>query len=218
VYRLLIGSIALIGLMGCAAPPLGPAPLQSDVPHIYVVRREGHTGIAVEAARWPTREWSLLADFPAARFLEFGRGDAIYYQAREKTLTMTLGAGLWPSPSVIEVLASPELDQLPTRGYDIVPIRVTPQQLQAVADSIAQSFSASTPIPTGTQWTTAAGESRFYQARGSFHLLRLCNRWTVEQLRAAGCERARGPVLFASQVLRAARRCQATQRMQAAPE
>lgn len=210
MYRLLICSITLIGLLACATPRT-PAQWQADGPHIYVVRREGHTGILIDVAHWPDRSWSLLADFPAARYLEFGRGDAIYYQAQEKTLTMTLGAGLWPSPSVIEVLAPTELDRQPSAAYDIVPIAVTQQELQAVSDSIAQSFSARTPLPTGTQWTTAVGESRFYHARGSFHLFRLCNRWTMEQLRAAGCRRTGGPVLFAAQVMRAARRCRAAQ-------
>jgi hypothetical protein len=219
VYRLLLlGLITLAGVAGCASPPITTTVWQPQAPHIYVVRREQHTGIAIDIAQWPDRTWPLLADFPDARFLEFGRGDAIYYQAQEKTLSMTLGAAFWPSPSVIEVLAQTELDRLRTAGYDIVAIPVTPRELQALASSIARSFSTSPPLATGTAWTTAAGESRFYHARGNFHLFRLCNRWTAQQLRAAGCALSGWPVGLASQVMRAGRRCQAAHLTDAARE
>jgi hypothetical protein len=212
MYPLLVvlGSLLLASLTGCALPAAAPL---TDAPHvIYVVRRELHTGVAIAAEAWPDRDWSLLAEFADARYLEFGRGDAAYYQALQKTLGMTLGAVFLPNRSVIEVLAQPDLERMATHDYDIVAVPVTQQQLDALGESITRSFTASSPIPTGTRWTSVAGETRFYDARGSFHLFRLCNRWTAEQLRAAGCSLSPWPVFLSSQVMRAARRCEAARR------
>jgi hypothetical protein len=45
-------------------------------------------------------------------------------------------------------------------------------------------------------------------ANGKFHLFRMCNRWTAEQLATAGCQIGRWPVFTASRVLDEAQRCE----------
>ena len=54
------------------------------------------------------------ADFPEARFFEFGWGDAAYYPAREATLGMALSAALVPTPAVVHVVG---LDRHPADAF-----------------------------------------------------------------------------------------------------
>src|SRR5688500_3301667 len=93
-------------LVGCAsndtcyAPTTPPETLRS----IYVVKRAWHTGIAVAAADWPNRDWSVLRDFPDSGYLEFGWGDARFYQAEEESLWLGIRAAFFSTSSAIHVI------------------------------------------------------------------------------------------------------------------
>src|SRR5687768_10757927 len=71
---------------------------------IYVIRRGWHTGVAVAKHDWPNRQWSLLNDFSDSDYLEFGWGDARFYQAERNTFWLGVRAALWPTASVIHVI------------------------------------------------------------------------------------------------------------------
>jgi uncharacterized protein (TIGR02117 family) len=141
--------------------------------------------------------------------VEFGWGDAVYYQAEKKTLGMTLAAVFWPTPSVMEVLAFDDISLAASSDYEAVEIRISEEELKTLAASITDSFTARTAVPTGTKLVTTAGESRFYHARGEFHFFRMCNRWTTERLAAIGCTIRSWPVISATRALSEARRCAA---------
>jgi uncharacterized protein (TIGR02117 family) len=191
----------------CAASTTHPQPIDVSPTYcIYVVRRDRHTGIAIPAAEWPEQTWPVLADFPGARDLEVGWGDAAYYQAETKTLSMTLAAVFWPTPSVVEELGLADISPQASSSYEAVEIRVTGQQLGVLAASIAASFSGDTARRTGSVRAYPEGQSRFYVARGKFHLFRTCNRWSAKRLEAVGTPSAAGP---SSRALREVRRCQA---------
>jgi uncharacterized protein (TIGR02117 family) len=179
---------------------------------VYVVRREHHSGIAIAVADWPDPSWSVLAELPRARFVEFGWGDAVYYQAEKKTLRMTLAAILWPTASVMEVLAVDDVSQVASRDYEATEIRVSAEELATLAASIADSFAPRSPKSTGTVLVTTAGESRFFPAKGEFHFFRMCNRWTTERLASIGCAIRPWPVISATRALSEARRCAAMRR------
>src|SRR4030095_8714249 len=171
--------MACVTLAGCSGERTVADSERSQV--VYVVRRGWHTGIALAAADWPQRDWPLLASFADARYLEFGWGDAAFYQADKPTVGMALAAALWPSATVMEVAP---LQAAPPSGaddYDSVAVHVSDAELKAIASSLDASFAQ--PItPTGKTYRTAGGEARFYHARGEFYLFRMCNRWTSELL------------------------------------
>ena len=193
---------------GCSPSPPRASESEGDLIHtIYVIRREHHTGIAVATADWPDRNWPVLADFPKARYLEFGWGDAVYYQAEEVTLGMTLAAALWPTPSVMEVLALSDISLREAADYQIVELKTSEREFRALTASIASSFAGETVMPTGTAWQTTLGDHRFYHAHESFHFFRMCNRWTAERLQSLGCSIGALPVITASRALREARNC-----------
>ena len=174
---------------------------------VYVVRRAWHTGVAISAADWSRGESSLLSSFPGARYLEFGWGDAVYYQADKPTSGMAV-ASLWPSATVLEVVPLRDVPAQAADDYEVVPLQVSQAELDAIAAAVQESFVR--PVnPTGKTYRTAAGEARFYHARGKFHAFRTCNRWTSELLKLAGCAGRPGLMMTAGQVMGAAKACAA---------
>jgi uncharacterized protein (TIGR02117 family) len=202
----ILALVACIPLAGCSGGRTVADSERTQV--VYVVRRGWHTGVALAAADWPKHDWPLLAHFPGTRHLEFGWGDAAFYQADKPTAGMAIAAVLWPTPTVMEVVP---LQSAPSPGggdFEAVALRVTDAELNAIASSIDASFAH--PItPTGKTYRTADGEARFYHARGKFHLFRMCNRWTAELLELAGCAVSPRLTMTAGQVINAAEKCAA---------
>ena len=174
---------------------------------VYVVRRAQHSGIAVATADWPNRDWSVLASFPQARYLEFGWGDAAYYQAPDPSLGVTIAAVFWPTPTVMEVIPWQVIAE-GVEDSETVALRVSDAELQAIAKSIDDSFVQ--PISaTGSSYPVANGRALFFPARGEFHAFRMCNRWTAERLQLAGCSVRPRLIMTASQAITAVKRCDA---------
>jgi hypothetical protein len=195
-----IGLVVCMLLAGCSGERAVATTERTHV--VYVVQRSWHTGIALSAAEWPRP-----SSFVDARYLEFGWGDAAYYQADEPTSGMALGS-LWPGPTVMEVVPLQEIPASPEHDYYSVALHVTRAELEAMTASIDQSFVQ--PLsPTGKTYRVAAGEARYYHARGKFHAFRTCNRWTSEVLRLAGCAVKPATMMTAGQVMKAAKRCDA---------
>jgi uncharacterized protein (TIGR02117 family) len=193
--------IACLPLAACSGARTAADSERSQV--IYAVRRGWHSGVAVAAADWPQ-----ASAFPEARYLEFGWGDADFYQAEQPTTSMGISAVLWPSSTVMEVVP---LQAAPPPGagdFEAVAVHVTNEELKAIVSSLEDSFVQ--PIsPTGKTYRTAGGEARFYHARGKFHLFRMCNRWTAELLQRAGCALSPRSTMTAGQVIKAAKKCDA---------
>ena len=192
--------IACAPLSGCSGERKGAAAERTQV--VYVVQRGWHTGLVLNAADWPRR-----ASFVDARYVEFGWGDAAYYQAEKPTWGMAI-ASLWPSETVMEVVPLQKLPASPEGDYYAVPVHVSKQELAAIAAAIDKSFVQ--PLsPTGSTYRVAGGEARFYHAKGTFHAFRTCNRWTSELLQLARCGVRPALMITAGQVMGAAKRCDA---------
>jgi hypothetical protein len=174
---------------------------------VYVVRRGHHTGLALAVADWPDRDWPVLTSFPQARYLEFGWGDADYYQTPDPTSGMTIAAIFWPTPTVLEVVPWRQGIAAGVEDSETIALHVSDAELQAIAKSIDDAFVQ--PISaTGFGYDTASGRALFYNARGKFHLFRMCNRWTTERLLLAGCSVHPNLVMTATQSITAAQRCE----------
>jgi uncharacterized protein (TIGR02117 family) len=174
---------------------------------VYIVRRAHHTGVAMAVTDWPNRDWSVLASFPQARYLEFGWGDAAYYQAPDPSLGVTIAAVFWPTPTVMEVIPWQVIAE-GVEDSETVALRVSDAELQAIAKSIEDSFVQ--PISaTGDSYPVANGRALFYDARGKFHMFRMCNRWTAERLQRVGCSVRPRLIMTGSQPIAAAKRCEA---------
>jgi uncharacterized protein (TIGR02117 family) len=198
--------IACISLTACSGERTVSDSERSQV--VYVVRRGWHTGVALATADWPQRDRPLLSSFATAPYLEFGWGDAAFYQADEPTVRMALAAALWPSATVMEVVPLHAAPLPGTGDFESTAVHVSSAELQAITSSLDASFAQ--PIsPTGKTYRTAGGEARFYHARGKFYLFRMCNRWTAELLQHAGCAVRPRLTMTAGAVVSAAKKCDA---------
>lgn len=205
----LCGAVAL--LAGCAGPVSGLFPPRAGEPTrtVYLVSHGWHTGIVLRTAdlapvRWPTR-----AHVSAFEFVEVGWGDRAFYQAPRGTSGLALRAALASGASVLHIvgLDGPPSDALP--GSDVVELRLSaPGFLGLVAfiDAAHARDEAGRGVDVGPG---LYGGGRFYLSAHRYHLLRTCNTWTAEALRAAGLPLVPGLLITADALMREAREAQA---------
>lgn len=185
---LLLGILAACTVEPPPPPPAQPAPSSSTGAAftIAVTSNGWHSGVVLARADLPPHRIPEAGDFPAARFLEFGWGDAEYYPAKETTLGMALRAGLTPTPAVVHMagLAIP-----PDRRYpnaEVISLAIDAAGLGRLVDFIDASFDRGGRARAVSTGPGLYADSRFYPAVGRFHLFNTCNTWTARALAAAG--------------------------------
>ena len=186
-FLLLVGAWGLLVIAQCHLPRQSVRPTPDSTSAVYVVRHGWHAGIAVRRADVPDTAWPILGDFPAARYLEIGWGEAGYYTGRSRGVWGTVRAGAWPTRSVLHVVPVPEgvLDLF--SAHTVVRVPVGPDELDALTTFVAESFAVD---PTGRASFVAPGyyvNSRFYASPLPYHVFNNCNHWAAAALEAAGC-------------------------------
>ncbi len=180
--------LALV-LTACAAAPPAPPPSQTYLGAktvIFVTSNGWHSGIVVAKADLPPDRLPETADFPEARFFEFGWGDAEYYPAKDATVGMALSAALVPTPAVVHMAG---LAVEPRRSFpkaEVVSLPIDDENFARVVDFIDASFERSGAARAAATGPGLYATSLFYPAKGSFHLFNTCNTWTARVLAAAG--------------------------------
>ena len=211
----LVGAVAWLllasGLAACATEPDVPQRPQavtraSGATHtIFVTSNGWHSGIVLERRDLPSGRIPETADFPGARYLQFGWGDAEYYPAKQATFGMTLRAALFPTPAVVHVAG---LTVPPVRRYpkaEIVSLLIDAAGLEHLVEFINASFQRG-----NRQRATATGpglypDSRFYPATGKFHLFNTCNGWSARALASAGLGVRKSGIQTAEELMRQVR-------------
>jgi uncharacterized protein (TIGR02117 family) len=152
---------------------------------VWLAAPDWHTGVVLRRADIPEGLVPESSDFPKANYLEFGWGDRDYYPAPEPGPWLALRAALVPGPAVLHVAgfhsAPPEFF-----GTDhVLRIDLPPADYRRLAAFVHESFARD-----GTKAAALGpglyGDSRFYPARGGFHLFENCNVWTARALQAGG--------------------------------
>jgi hypothetical protein len=81
VHLAWVAAASLI-VSACASAPRMPDLVDRDESRsLFVIRRPLHTGIALESSELADTRLARLARGSSAQYLEFGWGDAVYYQA-----------------------------------------------------------------------------------------------------------------------------------------
>ena len=189
--RWLIGpalALCALWLATCETAPPPPADNHAPRTHVIQVASNGwHTAIVLPApALADTGLLPEAKDFPGAAFLEFGWGDRIYYPAKEKTIGMTLSAALVPTPAVMHMAGLAAAPRDGGSSREVVAVPLTEAGFLNLVEALAAEFER----PAGGRAVSVSRGlypgSRFYNARGEFHLFNTCNTWTARMLRAAG--------------------------------
>ncbi len=194
-------------LAGCASNDAcyEPGVPEETLRSVYVIKRGWHTGVAVAAADWPNRNWSVLADFPRSRYLEFGWGDARFYQAEEETWWLAVRAAFFSTSSAIHVIGFQDPTPNALIADEVIEVRVSAEGLRQLAQAIEQEFAQSAPAPNGASLEATPKPNEFYEGKRRFFFPRMCNWWTAKRLNEGGCPIAAWSVVSANRILREAR-------------
>lgn len=178
-----------LGLLIIGCHSITPDQAVADAPGvstIYVVSHGWHAGIVVHRSDIPGDRWPEMQDFPNADYLEVGWGDRDFYQSRDPGLVTTLKAGLWPTDSVLHVVGF----RGPVSGYfphsQVIALPISRDGLARLIAFIDDAHDRPDRTPLRSLNPGLYGDSRYYAARGRFHLFNNCNGWTARALRAAG--------------------------------
>jgi uncharacterized protein (TIGR02117 family) len=192
-----IGRRAFLGAL-LLAPALTFA--ASAAHRIWVVSNGWHSGIVLARPDVPESVIPEIADFPQARFLEFGWGDAEFYPAREAGAWLALRAA-FPGPAVMHVAGLPDHPARIWPQVTILPFAMNAEALSRLLVFLRNSFDRA---GAGRAAASARGIypfSLFYPATGRFHLFNNCNSWTAQALSAAGLGASLGGVNTADDLI-----------------
>jgi uncharacterized protein (TIGR02117 family) len=176
--------MALTACLGPVRDLHPPRPGDATVT-VHVVRHGWHSGLVIPRDRLPPE--ARPEPVSDARFLEFGWGDRAFYQSPDAGLALALEASFASGGSVLHVTG---LDRPPGERFpraEITTIELSARGAEALARFVARAYArdaSGAPIDLGPGLHPG---SRFYAATGRYSLLRTCNSWIAEALRAGGC-------------------------------
>lgn len=185
-YLLLIA--CLISIAGCSGKPSVVKQTDisvSDSENVYIVNHGWHTGFVVPAHTIQSRLPELVTRFANTPFLEFGWGDRGFYESKEITSSLTLQAILWPSESVVHVVALSAEPDLLYDDSEMVTLCLKSSQYALLIGFLENSFKKNNGSIMSYK-RGIYGDSQFYKGEGDYHLLNTCNKWTAKGLKSAG--------------------------------
>jgi uncharacterized protein (TIGR02117 family) len=203
-------ALAVTVSLGCVGPKNGLVPPAADEPvtSVYVVNHnDWHTGIVVRRTDIPDDLWPEQRDFHGFNYVEVGWGDRDYYQASAPTWWITLKAAFWPSRSVLHVVGLDHPVALSFPGSEMIEIGLSSRGAEQLAAFIHESYKRDESGRSVSAGPGRYAHSRFYPARGVFHLFKTCNTWTAHAMRAAGCPVTPWYAITAGNLMRQAKHC-----------
>lgn len=195
--RLLALLLAPVGLYFATAGILSHVPVNADWREpadgvtIYLASNGVHTGLVVPtiAAGVDWRARVRASDLPdpsrAGRWLLFGWGDRDFY------LNTPTWADIRPATAVSALVGSGQtlvhVDHLDDfyADADMRPLRLQADEYRRLASFIAASFADARAVTPGY-----GARDVFYAGAGRYSLVRTCNVWTGDALKAAGVRTA----------------------------
>lgn len=159
---------------------------------IYVYNSGIHTDliIPVQNQFWDWQDKidlkSLAAESKSIKYLAFGFGDRSYfletYQGQSAKFATTFQALFLPTPPAIRVLLYRDVPQIMP---EIKCVKVSNSNYLKLVDFINDSFEIDTQNQKIIIEKIPENQGGFYEARGTYSILRGCNDWTAEALRIA---------------------------------
>lgn len=183
--------VTLFAVSGCATLPKIVEPskqLSNKHLPVYVISHGRHTGIVIPAHKVTQAIPALVSRFEQEAYLEFGWGDAGFYQADKVTSGLTLRALFFPSGSVVHVVGFSESPLEYFEGSIIEEVNIDEANMGSLVQFIRNSLvvddeEALLPIKKGLY-----GNSQFYAGIGNYYILNTCNKWTAKALYSGGVD------------------------------
>jgi len=198
--------LGLIALLSChgqgAANPQAVsrwacASNESTCKSVTIVHNSWHAAIVLRKSDLAEQIMPELADFPAARFIEFSWGDKDYFPDPASGTFGAIKAALWSGGSVMHLVGFADTVEHFYRGASITELRLSAAAYGRMVDYINETFAREKSSDRARAAPGLFLYSRFYPASRSFSLLRTCNTWVAEALELAGLPISSGLVFTA---------------------
>lgn len=163
-----------------------PPQLPDDAIRIFVVKHGWHTGVVVPKIGTQAPFAFLDPVFGDAAYYEFGWGDREFYRADDPGVWLALRAALWPTPSVLHVVALAKPPPESFRGAEMEELLISKQGYQQLLNYLTQHFVLDKQSQPALLGRGLYDDSRFFESHGDFHAFRTCNTWTVQALQKSG--------------------------------
>jgi uncharacterized protein (TIGR02117 family) len=186
----------------CTTPPIPRSTPDDKI--VYVIGRDWHTDIALPVDDIAGPLAVLEQQFPGVKVLTFGFGERQFLINRETDFA-TMLAALLPSRSALLVTALRASPEQAFGARNVVALRVSRAGLSLIEAAIWREFEHTAAAEPVRLADGPYPGSVFYAATDTYDGLFTCNTWTVETLQTGGLPVAATGVLFAGQVMGAAR-------------
>jgi uncharacterized protein (TIGR02117 family) len=161
-------------------------PLQARCHSVFIVRNWWHAAIVVGRADIPLALMPELKEFPPAQMIEFSWGDRDYFPDPAAGIYAGLRAAFWSRGSVLHLVGFDGQVKNFYRGASTTELHLSEENFARLLAFLDSSFARPEPSHPAQARAGLYPYSRFYDATGSFGVLRTCNAWVAEALQAAG--------------------------------
>jgi len=168
---------------------------------VYVVNHGWHSGIILNQSDLVIELPSLTEALREEEFVEIGWGDERFYQAEKVTPGMILRAVLWPTSSVLHVVAFPGPPGSYFSGLEVVELSLSEAGYNELLAFVAASFARTSDGAVIRLGHGLYGDSCFYSAEGGFTALNNCNTWVASAFETTGYSISSKTTITAQSVL-----------------
>ena len=173
----------------------------NKINEVFIINHGWHTGFVIPSEAIKKKIPSLEKRFRDNPYIELGWGDRDFYQSNEFFWGITLSAILWPTDSVIHSVAVPKKVERYFSNSEVEKICLSNKELASLIVFISNSFFRDENGNLEKLKIGLYGDSQFYRAVDSFHIMNTCNRWTAKGLKSIGLEISTANKLTASSVI-----------------
>jgi uncharacterized protein (TIGR02117 family) len=183
---------SIICFAGCSTKPYAlnypeDAPKEGKTP-VYIINHGRHTGFALPSKQIVRQLPVLQQRFGNVPYYEFGWGDHDFYLADEITLWLKFQAILWPTNTVMHVVAVPKPPKKYFLDSEVIEFYLNDSQFSNLRKFLISSFYQDktgniVPLKKGIY-----GDSIFFKGTGDYHLFNTCNKWTAKGLQSTGMD------------------------------
>lgn len=161
---------------------------------VYLISNDIHTDIAVPV-RNSVFDWETFLnkdDFKSrpTEWIEIGWGDRQFYFEMPTwdkfTLKLAADALFWPDPAIMHVTY---LDSHPSTYSSAQKVEISFKTYQKIVETFKNRFDQKEGRPILIPGKGYDETDNFYEAQGSYSIIRTCNAWTSEILAEAGLPR-----------------------------
>ncbi|NQZ07907.1 MAG: DUF2459 domain-containing protein [Algicola sp.] len=184
-----LGALCIAFLCLCSSsfkPWDFPPQSLADQTTIFVVNHGWHTGLVIPGNVLGNKLEVISPYFDSPPYYELGWGDAGFYQAEDITASLAVKALLWPSDSVMHVVALPMDPVSYFAGSEVVALTLSSGGLNRLTSHIAASFKYGVNGRLEKMRPGLYGQSLFFVGAGTYHGFNTCNTWTADVLASGG--------------------------------